>query len=137
MRKAAQAPVATNVLPFPERCAVAAAMGRRKYCKAKRSNVLPFTGKKIENIDGPANLPGWKRGMVEALTKAMDQVLHGDTSGLLLFKTTGFPVDDEVMAGTVSICGTLSADPGALGRQVRWIEEKAREMAKDSLIRWV
>jgi hypothetical protein len=127
---------AGNVLAFPQRSAPPA-KPCRKLRKGKRSNVLPFTGKTIRNINGPARLPSWKEGMVEALTKAMGQVLNGEVTGLLVVKTNGFPVEDEVMAGTVSICGTLSADLSALERQARWVEDEAHERGKDSTVRWL
>ncbi|MDP9892584.1 hypothetical protein J2W32_000972 [Variovorax boronicumulans] len=99
--------------------------------------MLMFTGKKIRNIDGPACLPGWKKTMVDQLTKAIDLVLRDEVTGLMLATTCKFPANENLTEGRTILCGTYSADLHLAARQAEWIAEKAHGLREQSPVRWV
>ena len=130
------APIASNVLSFSRARSLEPVKPRRRGRKTK-TNVLKFTGKTIRNIEGEAHLPGWKKNMVEQLTKALDKVLRGEVVGLMMVTSQDFPSDDGYKEGKVVLCGAYCADFGLVGWHSEWIADKAREMAEDSPARWV
>lgn len=110
MRKAAQTSMTANVLAFPERCAVAPAKSRRKPCKAKRSNVLAFTGPKRNNYDGKAELPNWQTVMLGFLARMVLRVQAGEVTGLCIVSAEGIPTDDDDPSGRVNMLGVFAED---------------------------
>lgn len=126
-----------NVLTFPDRRAVGMPKPYRKPRKAKRSNVLPFTGKVIQRVDGAAHLPQWKKNMVKSLTQALDQVLRDELTGLVLVKLEGLPTGDDIPDGRVTVSGAYSADLRILEAHAQYIEELACEEASEAPVLWV
>ncbi|GEM_PF-3537709 len=129
MRKAAQAVAATNVLPFPERCAVAPAKGRRKPCKAKRSNVLAFTGAKRNNYDGQAEMPNWQAAMLAALSRMALRVQAGEVTGICIVSAEGIPTDDDDPSGQVNLVGVFAEDVPYAARTLETVETMVEGMA--------
>lgn len=130
--QAVEANTATNVVLFPVRPTTVPGKAARRGRKAKYSNVLKFTGKKIRNYDPKAEQAAWKKSMTDLLISTMERVSKGEATGLMIGVAMGDPRDDGDPRCIASLSGSFSADFGFASRHARWVLEWAEEMEEKS-----
>lgn len=131
MRKAPQplaaAPV-SKVVAFPARPAATRGSVKRER-KTRPSNVLKFTGRKVENYDGDALRPVWQEGMLERLGEIYQRTLRGEFTGLMIIGSRGVPDRNSYPECIVNLSGIFSTDVAYAARQAALASNEAEEYA--------
>ena len=130
MRKAAHVIAANNVVPFPVRAAAAPIKAIRRGRKPKCTNVLKFTGKKIDNYDCNARRSDWQEGLLEQMAMMYARAVKGEFSGLMIIGSRGVPKNGSGPNGlSYSLSGIFCTDFSLAARYAEAMGVEAEKLA--------
>lgn len=121
---------ASNVLAFPQRT-LSLSKPPRRGRKQKCTNVLNFTGKKIDNYDSKALRSEWQEGLLEEMAEMYARAVKGEFSGLMIVGAKRVPEDGSDPGFAYGLSGIYFTDLAFAARHAEWMGIEAEKLAVD------